>query len=98
MSELLDKQTNKQAIKPPSVWNVVFINDDFTPMDFVMYCCMTIFGKTEEQAYQLTMAVHESGKGIAGQYPRDIAETKQQMCLELARLNEHPFQVRLEQV
>lgn len=97
MSELLDKQTIKQAIKPPKMWNVIFVNDDFTTFEFVMTCLMSIFNKTEEQAFSLTKAVHDSGKAIVGQYPKDIAETKQEMCIDFARANEYPLQVVIEQ-
>lgn len=98
MSELLDKQTNKQAVKPPKMWNVVFVNDDFTTFEFVMVCLMCIFNKTEEQAFAITKAIHESGKGIVGQYSKDMAETKTQMAIEFAREREHPLHIEMEQV
>lgn len=97
MSELLEKQTNKQQIKPPAKWNVVFVNDDFTTFEFVVICLMAVFNKSEEEAFALTRKVHEAGKAIITQLPKDIAETKREMAIALARSQEHPLVVDLEQ-
>jgi ATP-dependent Clp protease adaptor protein ClpS len=97
MSEIFEKETLKQAVKPPSMWNVVFVNDDFTTMEFVMECLIYVFSKTESQAATVMLAVHQTGKGVVGQYTKDIAITKQTMAIEFARMNEHPLQILLEE-
>ena len=97
MSELLEKQTNKQAVKPPAMWNVIFVNDDFTTFEFVQVVMMAIFNKSTEQAYILTKSVHESGKAVVGQYSKDIAETKRDMAIEFAKEEGHPLNILLEQ-
>ena len=97
MSELLEKQTNKQAVKPPKLWSIIFVNDDFTTFEFVMFCLTNIFNKTEEQAFAITKDIHEKGKGVVGQYTKEIVETKQQMAIELARQNDHPLHVVIEE-
>jgi ATP-dependent Clp protease adaptor protein ClpS len=97
MSELLDKQTNKQAVKPPAMWNVIMLNDDFTTFEFVMLVLMGVFNKGQEEAFVLTKSIHESGKAVIGQYPKDIAETKREMAMMIAQQEEHPLQIVIEQ-
>jgi ATP-dependent Clp protease adaptor protein ClpS len=97
MSEIFEKQKEKQKIKPPQMWNVVMLNDDFTTFEFVMACLMQIFNKTEQQAFKITQDIHNSGKGIVGQYPRDIAETKKEYALAFARQEEHPLHVEISE-
>lgn len=96
MSEIIEKETIKQALKPPVMWNVVFINDDFTPFDFVIYCLIDIFAKTQEQAEMIASDIHTKGKGIVGQYSKDIAQTKQDDAVNFARSMEHPLNVQIE--
>jgi ATP-dependent Clp protease adaptor protein ClpS len=91
------KQTSKEKMKPPRMWQVVMLNDDFTPMDFVVYCLMNIFKKSPEQATQIMLQVHEQGRGLAGVYTKDIAVTKQTEVMDLAKLNEHPLQVIIQE-
>lgn len=93
---ILDKQSEKQTTKPPTMWNVIFHNDDYTSFELVIYALVTIFGKTVEQAELIAHAIHVQQKGIAGTYAKDVAETKQQQVLELARLDESPLMVTLE--
>lgn len=99
MSETIDKQKEaiKKAVKPPAMYNVLFLNDDYTTFEFVMACLQHIFGKTEEQAYLITQQIHNAGKGVVGQYTKDIALTKQQMALDFAQSMEYPLQVIIEQ-
>ena len=97
MSELiLDKE--KQKVKPPSMWNVIFHNDDFSSFELVIVVMMEIFNKTSEQAQRFALEVHEKGKGVAGTYPKDIAETKQTLAMETAQLNDMPLMITLEEV
>ncbi len=96
MSEIFEKQIEKQKIKPPQMWNVIMLNDDFTTFEFVMACLIQIFNKTEQQAFMITQQIHESGKGIVGQYPKDIAETKKEYAMAFARQEKHPLNVTIE--
>lgn len=97
MEQILDKQKAKQKVSPPKKWKVIFLNDDFTPMDFVIVALVQIFNKSNEEAYKLMMDVHEKGRGIAGIYPKDVAQTKQTHTIDFARQNEFPLQVIIEE-
>ncbi len=94
--DLLEKDEIKT--KRPSMWNVVFYNDDYTPMDFVEFTLMTIFHISTLDALALTLTVHTKGKGIAGTYTFEIAEQKQYEVLLLAKVEEHPLRVEVEKV
>jgi ATP-dependent Clp protease adaptor protein ClpS len=78
------------------MWNIVFYNDDYTPMDFVEFVLKTVFRISMLDALALTLAVHTQGKGIAGTYTFEIAEQKQYEVLLLARIEEHPLRVEVE--
>jgi ATP-dependent Clp protease adaptor protein ClpS len=84
--------------KRPSMWNIVFYNDDYTPMDFVEFVLKTIFHISTLDALALTLAVHTHGKGIAGTYTFEIAEQKQYEVWLLAKTEEHPLRVEVERV
>lgn len=88
----------KTKTKKPSMWNVVMLNDDFTPMDFVVGILMKIFHKSRAEAEAITFQVHVEGKGIAGTYTFEVAEMKVQDAMDLARRAGHPFQCTIEQV
>jgi ATP-dependent Clp protease adaptor protein ClpS len=92
--DLLKK--DEVRIKRPSMWNIVFYNDDYTPMDFVEFVLKTVFRISMLDALALTLAVHTQGKGIAGTYTFEIAEQKQYEVLLLARIEEHPLRVEVE--
>ena len=94
--DLLEKDEVKA--KRPSMWNIVFYNDDYTPMDFVEFVLKTIFHISTLDALALTLAVHTQGKGIAGTYTFEIAEQKQCEVLLLAKIEEHPLRVEVERV
>lgn len=91
---------NKEEIEidEPDMYNVILINDDFTPFDFVIYVLMDIFNKNAEEAWKITNNVHNQGKGIAGTYVRDIAETKSITTTKLAAANEYPLETVIEKV
>ena len=76
---------------PPQHLQVVLINDDFTPMDFVIGVLMRFFNKNMDEAYQIMMKVHVEGRGVCGIYPPDIAKSKAQAVIELARKEQHPL-------
>jgi ATP-dependent Clp protease adaptor protein ClpS len=94
--DLLEKDEVKW--KRPSMWNIVFYNDDFTPMDFVVFVLTKLFHRSTEDALALTLAVHTQGKGIAGTYTFEVAVQKQCEVLLMAKIEEHPLRVEVERV
>ena len=82
--------------KRPSMWNVVFYNDDSTPIEFVEFVLKRIFHIPTLDALALTLVVHTKGKGIAGTYTLEVAEQKQCEVLLMAKIEEHPLQVKVE--
>src|SRR5260370_38507191 len=83
--------------KRPHMWNIVFYNDDYTPMDFVEFVLKTVFHISMLDALAVTLAVHTKGKGIAGTYTFEVAEQKQCEVLLMAKVEEHPLRVEVEQ-
>jgi ATP-dependent Clp protease adaptor protein ClpS len=79
------------------MFRVILINDDYTPMDFVISVLRRFFGKSQAEATEIMLAVHTQGKGICGVYSREVAETKVAQVTEAARAEEHPLQCTLEQ-
>jgi ATP-dependent Clp protease adaptor protein ClpS len=94
--DLLEKE--EVTAKPPSMWNIVFYNDDYTPMEFVQFVLMKIFHISMLDALALTLAVHTKGKSIAGTYTFEVAEQKQCEVLLMAKVEEHPLRVEVERV
>jgi ATP-dependent Clp protease adaptor protein ClpS len=92
--DLLDK--NEVKAKRPSMWNIVFYNDDYTSMEFVIFVLTKVFHRSTEDALALTFAVHTQGKGIAGTYTFEVAEQKQCEVLLMAKVEEHPLRVEVE--
>lgn len=82
--------------KPPSMYKVILLNDDYTPMEFVVDVIQRFFSKTREQATQIMLKVHTEGAGVCGVYPHDIAETKMNQVLDYAREHQHPLQCTME--
>ncbi|MBP7301852.1 MAG: ATP-dependent Clp protease adapter ClpS [Brachymonas sp.] len=85
-----------QAIKPPAMYQVVLINDDFTPMEFVVLVLQEFFNKDLNTATSIMYQVHTEGRGICGIYTRDIAQTKTHQVMEVARSAGHPLQCIFE--
>lgn len=83
-------------VKRPSMYAVVLHNDDYTPMEFVIEILQSYFGHSVERATDIMLNVHYQGKGIAGVYPRDIAETKAQQVNKQARIEGHPLLCQIE--
>lgn len=81
----------KTALKIPRKYKVVLLNDDYTPMDFVIEVLMRFFHLKEDVAVQIMLQVHVQGKGVCGVFTRDIAETKVSLVNEYARINQHPL-------
>ena len=86
-----DREKRKERVKPPRQHAVVLLNDDFTTMDFVVEILKTFFGKTESQAARIMLDVHQKGKGVAGVYSKDIADTKAMQVCEVAQAAEFPL-------
>jgi ATP-dependent Clp protease adaptor protein ClpS len=93
--DLLEK--DEVRTKWPSMWNVVFYNDDYTPMEFVEFVLRSVFHIPVLDALALTLVVHTKGKGIAGTYTFEVAEQKQSEVLLMAKVEEHPLRVEVEQ-
>ena len=83
-------------LREPPLYQVILINDDYTPMEFVVYVLQTVFNHTHEKSTQIMMAVHTKGKGVCGIYTRDVAETKSTQVNEYARSYEHPLLCQVE--
>ena len=84
-------------LKTPPLFKVVLLNDDFTPMEFVVEVLQQFFSKTREQATEIMLKVHTEGAGICGVYPRDIAETRVEQVVAFARQHQHPLQCVMEE-
>lgn len=82
----------QEKIKPPRLYKVLLLNDDYTTMDFVVEVLQTIFGMDFERANQVMLKVHQEGSAVCGIYTRDLAETKVAQVMALARQHEHPLQ------
>lgn len=85
------------SLKPPGLWKVIFINDDHTPMEFVIELLTSIFKHNEASAKEITLEVHNSGSAVAGIYVHEIAEQKGIEATQLSRTNGFPLQVNLEE-
>ena len=82
--------------KRPPRYKVILLNDDYTPMDFVVMVLEQIFRKNHQDALDVMLEVHQKGAGIAGIYTRDVAETKMDQVIEYARINDYPLACTLE--
>lgn len=87
---------SKPALKRPARYRVVLLNDDYTPMDFVVDVLMKFFGMNEEKATQVMLLVHTQGKAVCGVYTRDIAETKAAQVNQYSSEFEHPLLCEIE--
>lgn len=87
-----------EAVRPPPMYQVVLLNDDFTPMEFVVAILERIFRMPHARAVQVMLDVHQRGRGVCGVYTREVAETKVSLVLELARDNDHPLQCVAEPI
>ena len=88
---IIAPEETKPALKRPPMFKVVLLNDDYTPMEFVVHVLEAFFAMEREKAIQIMLAVHTTGSAVVGIYPRDIAETKSERVNEYARANQHPL-------
>jgi ATP-dependent Clp protease adaptor protein ClpS len=90
-------EAEKSKVKPPPMFKVLLLNDDYTPMDFVVSVLQTFFSMNREQATQIMLKVHKEGMGVCGVYPRDVAATKVDQVTAFAKQNQHPLQCVMEE-
>ena len=86
----------KPKTKKPSLYKVILLNDDYTPMEFVIYVVEKLFNKNHEEATRIMLHVHQNGLGICGIYTYEVAETKSKAVIDLAKSNQHPLQCTIE--
>ncbi len=84
-------------VKPPPLYKVMLLNDDFTPMDFVVTVIQKFFGLDREQATRIMLKVHREGVGVCGVFPRDVAATKVEQVIAYARQHQHPLACVMEE-
>ena len=87
-----------QRVQPPQMYQVVMLNDDFTPMEFVVMVLQEFFSKDRETATQIMLKIHLDGKGVCGVYTKDVAATKVDQVLDAAHKAGHPLQCLSEPV
>ena len=90
--------TIEPKLKKPPLYRVIIFNDDYTPMEFVVYVLQTFFGIDRDKATQIMLAIHTRGKGVCGIFTKEVAETKSAQVNNFARENEHPLISEIEPV
>jgi ATP-dependent Clp protease adaptor protein ClpS len=90
-------QEAKPKLKQPPLFKVILLNDDFTPMDFVVHVLRVFFGMSEEKATQVMLHVHTRGVGVCGVFSRDVAETKVRQVNDYSRQHQHPLLCTMEE-
>jgi ATP-dependent Clp protease adaptor protein ClpS len=95
-AEVVTQTKPKEAVKKPPLFKVLLLNDDYTTMEFVVWVLQTIFHHDEDTAIGIMLHVHKNGVGVAGVYPRDIAETRSSRTEAVAREHEFPLCCRVE--
>jgi ATP-dependent Clp protease adaptor protein ClpS len=91
-------QEAKPKLKRPPLYKVILLNDDFTPMDFVIEILMDFFAMTEQKATQVMLQIHTQGVGVCGTYSKDVAETKVYIVNDHSREHQHPLMCSMEAV
>ncbi len=92
----IDEKT-KVSLQPPKMWKVIFLNDDQTPMEFVMELLTEVFKHTEDDARNITLEIHNEGSAVVGIFTHEIAEQRGIECTHLARSNGFPLQINIEE-
>jgi len=90
-------EAKKAKVKSPPMFKVMLLNDDYTPMDFVVIVLQQFFSLSREKATQIMLKVHREGAGVCGVYPRDVAATKVEQVLDFARQHQHPLRCVMEE-
>ena len=89
-------ERRRARTKPPSLYQVVMLNDDYTPMEFVVYVLERFFNKSREDATRIMLHVHQNGVGVCGVFTYEVAETKVSQVIDSARRHQHPLQCTME--
>ena len=89
-------QEARPALKKPDLYRVLLLNDDYTPMDFVVMLLQSVFRKDHDEATQIMLHVHTKGVGVCGAYTREVAETKVRQVMDLSQKGQHPLQCTME--
>jgi len=97
-SEQLKTKPSKIKPKLPSLYKVIILNDDYTPMEFVVYVIQKVFQKTYDDATRLMLKIHTEGIGVCGMFPLEIAEMKMNQVINLAKEDQHPLQCIIEKI
>ena len=87
---------SRAKTKKPEMYKVLLLNDDYTPMEFVVHVLQNHFNKSEQEATNIMLHVHRRGVGVCGVYTYEVAETKVNQTMDLARQNQHPLQCTIE--
>jgi ATP-dependent Clp protease adaptor protein ClpS len=95
-TETIVRPKTKQKTQRPNLYRVLLLNDDYTPMEFVVLVLQDVFNKTREEATRIMYHVHQKGVGECGIYPYEVAETKVTRVMDTARKNQHPLQCVME--
>lgn len=95
-SEVVTDITTEISIRPPHMWNVIFHNDNKTYYEFVILVLMQLFGKSYEQAAELTQRIHDQGRSVVATFTHEVALSKKEETITLARANGHPLKVEIE--
>lgn len=95
LSVVLDEKV-KQSIQEPKQWKVIMLNDNHTPMEFVVGLLIELFRHTPEQAQKIMLQIHTQGSGVAGVYTFEVAEVKSIDATTTARANGYPLQIKIE--
>ncbi|HEV3241441.1 MAG TPA: ATP-dependent Clp protease adapter ClpS [Casimicrobiaceae bacterium] len=90
-------EVEKTRLKPPPLYKVILLNDDYTPMDFVVVVLQTVFAMSREKATQVMLQVHREGMGVCGTYTREVAAAKRDQVVDIARKYQHPLQCTVEE-
>jgi ATP-dependent Clp protease adaptor protein ClpS len=90
-------EVQKTRLKPPPLYKVILLNDDYTPMDFVVVVLQTVFAMSREKATQVMLQIHREGMGVCGTYTREVAASKVDQVLGFARKYQHPLQCTMEE-
>ena len=90
-------EAQRAKLKPPPMFKVLLLNDDYTPMDFVVLVLQKFFALSRERATQVMLTVHREGMGVCGIYPKDLAATKVEQVRSYAKQHQHPLQCVMEE-
>ena len=90
-------EVEKTRVKPPPLFKVILLNDDYTPMDFVVVVLQTVFTMSREKATLVMLQVHREGMGVCGTFTREVAAAKVDQVIDIARKHQHPLQCTMEE-